>query len=184
MNDDQGDADLFEPVYSPRRVRFWLRHWTALEALAEDPAASAGEGERLSREWELLRDRRGIDCLCAEIREWPELPMSPGGGRTFGSAEHPWSDLIVDLERGVEDGLLRSSALCWRITRDICAEMGLTMLGRWEFRYSVAVGHAGELVRSPRLDSMPTFDQAARLVARELGWIAPIRGGALVGGRA
>lgn len=168
---DQVDADLFEFVYSPRRVRFWLRHWCALEALAESPSTSEGEAERLRREWELLQDRRGFDCLCRQVREWPEVPASPGGGRHMASAEHPWSDLIVDLERGAEDGLLRSPALLWRVTRDICAEMGLVMLERWQWRYSVASGHAGETIRKPILDPAPTFDQAAHIMAHHLGWL-------------
>jgi hypothetical protein len=180
MTDDQADADLFEPVYSPRRVRFWLRHYVALQALAEDATPSAGEAERLGREWALLQDRRGIDCLCAEVREWPEVPASPGGGRSFGSAERPWSDLIVDLQDGVERGLLHSEALCWRVTHNICAEMGMRMLERWESYEAPLHGHTGHGCRKPQLDHSPTFDQAARLIARALGWIQPIRGGAVM----
>lgn len=160
------------PAYSPKRIRFYLRHIPALESLAENPAASAGEGERLGREWTLLLDRRGLDCLCREIHDWPEIPASPGGGRHFESGEHPWSDTLADLERGVEDALLHADPLSWSVTRSICAEMGLTMLSCWQWRYSVAHGFGGETVRRPILDTRPTFDMAVRLMAAELGWVS------------
>jgi hypothetical protein len=170
----QPDADLLAPTYSPRRIRFFLRHLAALEALAQSPSTSAGEAERLGREWELLQDRRGparADCLCHEAIAWPDVPASPGGGRHMESAEHPWSDLLADLAHGVEWGLLRSDALCWRITHDVCAEMGMSMLVRWESYEAPLHGHPGQGCRKPLLDPSPTLGMAARLVAFELGWV-------------
>lgn len=178
MVDPTPDADLFEPVYSPHRVRFWLRHWDELETLADAPRTSAHLAEHLQREWFLLREDPKIDCLCAELHDAdqravdPACAHAPAGGGSFKAGAHTASQIRADLELAAN-----ALPLVWRVTPIIFSLQG--RLGQWEFRFAVSRGMAGQRptpAMLSSLDASTTFYDAARRMARSLGWTPPIRG--------
>ena len=68
--------DVFEPIYSPRRIEFWLAHWEELYALVTTPKSSAHNAEHLNREWMMLQPRLRF-CLCAEAHAFDSMASDP-----------------------------------------------------------------------------------------------------------
>jgi hypothetical protein len=69
--------DVFEPVYSPRKVEFWLDHWEELDTLVESPKSAAHIAEHLNREWVMLQVRMKT-CLCKELHASDAAAVDPG----------------------------------------------------------------------------------------------------------
>lgn len=76
-----------EPTYSPRRIRFLLLHYSALE------------GDGLAREWALVReDRRPLDCLCSWLNTQPTPAQSYSARLVCGPDDHTASHIRSDLD--------------------------------------------------------------------------------------
>jgi hypothetical protein len=98
MSGDYGD--VFEPIYSPRRVEFWLAHWEELDTLVHSPKSAAHIAEHLNREWWLIQSRYA-SCICKELHDADTLAVDPacahmpGGGaaRSMHTALCIFSDL-------------------------------------------------------------------------------------------
>ncbi len=161
---DEAIEDLASSPPSPRRIVFWIRHWAALEGIAENPRASQGEAERCRREWIMLRDERGT-CLCARAVQWSSAEEAPSSSGWYGPSKRWASELKADLERAAE-----ALPACWRVTAAIMQVMGVEMWGRWRFRYSVAHGRGGDYSQAPTLDDRPSLWDAAHAMAETLGW--------------
>ncbi len=163
---DQAESELRLDAYppSPRKVTFYLFHWASLETIAETPSSAIGEAACLQREWELLKDRRGV-CACREAIDWPTNAATPGSSHYRGPSRKWASDLRADLERAAE-----ALPACWRVTAAIMQVMGVEMWGRWRFRFSVEHGRGGDYSQAPALDDRPSLWDAAGLMAEVLGW--------------
>ena len=159
--------DLFEVTYSPRKIRFFLAHAEEVEVMALYPRQSRDTAARQIWEWQQLQDRRGLDCMCSE-NAGPDYGEAPTGGGPLGSGSHRASLVQGDLETAA-----LALPLNWEITRRICAVLGTLTLKTWEKRYVQRHGFPA------RLDLAPSISGASVLMAKSLGWVSPIRGGAL-----
>lgn len=146
---------MFEPVYPPRKVEFWLEHWEELETLAYSPKASAHIAEHLNREWFLLQVRMKV-CMCAEMADDPYCQVSPGGGDYRAGAE-TIRCVVADLAQAADK--LPSN---WFATHKIWQQMAMPMreIERRSRQYETR-------------EREPLFARhiALRRMARALGWI-------------
>ncbi len=163
---DQAESELRLDAYppSPRKCLFYLAHVASLETISETPSTARGEAMALQREWELLRDRRGL-CLCREAIDWGSNLPTPGSSGYHGPARQWASDLLADLSRASEQ-----LPACWAVSARIARTLGVEAYGRWQFRFSVAHGTAGDYSQAPALDDRPSLWDAGRAMAEVLGW--------------
>lgn len=117
--------DVFEPVYSPRKVEFWLHHWEELDTLVHSPKSSAHIAEHLNREWILLQVRLRT-CLCQEAHAVdsravdPACAHMPSGGGSFNAGSETVRCVMADLRRAAD-----TLPPTWLSTRQIWVEQGL-----------------------------------------------------------
>lgn len=163
------EASLWQPTYSPRRVRFYLAHWAEVEAIAQSPASAANLRAYLQREWELLHGARGRTCLCP----MEHAPHAETLGRSgFGDGAHGAAHVLADLARAAD-----ALPVDWAVTRLIARTMGRERL--WGMAYCAAHALPASFPLAPILDPDPTLHDATLAMARTLGWVSPIRGGSL-----
>jgi hypothetical protein len=158
--------ELFDGGYSPRRIRFYLSHWSALRGIAEHPSAGRGELDALRREWELVNNDPNIMGICAcerrgFYRSTPEEYLR-GSSYTPEGADNV-SALLADLERAAD-----ALPIHWRATRWIFERQQRADV--WAARLST---HRQMGLPRPqdRLIEPPDSDhQALGMMARTLGW--------------
>jgi len=99
--------DPFEPVYSPKKIYFWLAHWEELYTLVHTPKSSAHIAEHLNREWELLLPRLRY-CLCHELHAVdsravdPACSHEPSGGGSYKTGPETALCIYADLIKASE----------------------------------------------------------------------------------
>lgn len=116
--------DLFDGGYGPRKIRFLLGHWAAIDALVHWPQYARDAVEGLVREWALLADEARwdhLDCLCSRLNESPRparflSSTAQGPSVPAGIATH--ADIVRAADR---------LPLPWRGTRHV-----YDLMGSWE----------------------------------------------------
>lgn len=157
--------DVFEPVYTPRKIEFWLDHWEELDAIAHTPKSAAHIAEHLAREWFMLQGRMKA-CLCKELHDVdvmavdPACSHEPSGGGAYRSTASSALCIVADLRSAAD--LLPPE---WLATRTIWHQQGL------------GIPEIGRKVRAWRnnhvgFEREPVFARsiAVRRMARQLGW--------------
>lgn len=120
--------DVFEPVYTPRKVEFWLDHWEELDVLMHSPKSSAHIAEHLAREWFLLEVRNKA-CLCKELHDVdskasdPACSHTPSGGGSFQSKASTALCIVADLRQAADE-----LPAVWTATRQIWQQQMLSRL--------------------------------------------------------
>lgn len=152
--------DVFEPVYSPKRIEFWLAHYDELLELVFSGKTSAHIAEHLNREWFLLQSRLR-HCLCKELHAVDSLAVDPGcthspSGGSYRQGPETALCIMADLSRAAE-----SLPATWLATQKIWDEQRLDRQRRDALR-----------ARTRILEREPIWARsvAIRRMALELGW--------------
>lgn len=160
-------GDVFDPIYSPRRIEFWLDHGEELETLAYSPKSSAHIAEHLNREWTLLQVRLKT-CLCRELHDAdsaavdPSCSHSPTSGAGFRAGPETALCILADLRRAAD-----TLPPGWLATRKIWSQLMVTdinaRLAHWRKRV-----HAG----SAGVEREPAYARGVAIyrMAEVLGW--------------
>lgn len=160
--------DPFEPIYSPRKIEFWLAHWEELYSLVTTPKSSAHNAEHLNREWMLLQPRLRF-CLCLEAHAIDSMAVDPGcthepTGGSFRVGGETVLCVYADLKRAASmlpPGWLSTHRI-WREQMVSDAEINLRV---FTWRQAVRAGSA--VVEREPVFSRPV---AVNRMATSLGW--------------
>jgi hypothetical protein len=157
------EIDPFEPVYSPKKIEFWLAHFEELVTLVQSGKSSAHIAEHLNREWFLLQARLRY-CLCKEEHDADTLAVDPActhspSGGTFRQGPETALCILADLRRAA-DRLPPN----WVATQRIWAEQFFDE--RLIARRRLVAHRVGAYEREPVF----ARTVAIRRMARELGW--------------
>lgn len=161
--------DLFDGGYSPRRIRFYLSHWSALLGIAEHPGAGRGELDALRREWELVNSDATVMGVCACERRgfYRSTPAeyARGGGYRSEGADNV-AVLLADLEYAAD-----ALPIHWRATATIFHAQQRADV--WAARLATH-----RMLGMPRpqdrgIEPSDGEHRALGMMARTLGWETP-----------
>lgn len=159
MTEHVGD-DAFEPVYTPKRIEFFLAHWEELLSMVFDGKSSAHIAEHLNREWMLLQSRMRY-CLCGELHDADTRAVDPACSHSpsVGSHRHgPETALCIyaDLRRAAD-----SLPASWLVSHRIWTEQCMP---------SKEIQRRAQTDRDREREPIFARSVAIRRMARELGW--------------
>lgn len=160
--------DPFEPVYSPKKIEFWLAHFEELITMVQSGKSSAHIAEHLNREWFLLQARLRY-CLCQEVHNAemravdPACLHEPSGG-TYRQGPETALCILADLRKAA-DALPPSWITTQKIWHEQMVPARQIALRREQWRAKVKAGAEYE-------EREPAFARtiAVRRMARDLGW--------------
>lgn len=161
---------LFDDVYPPGLIAFYLAHWQELRELSLGMSAS-DTAEYLRREWELIQSRRSDSfrplaqrrkvCLCDEAHEWTATPRGGGG---LGDAAGRTRRLLADLEQAAD-----TLPVPWQATERVYRQQH-----RYSIPYRVRLWRYRQNVEVRDVDRQPEPEGSYRLclrrMAEALGW--------------
>lgn len=160
--------DLFDGGYSPRRIRFYLSHWSALRGIAEHPSAGRGELDALRREWELVNSNATVMGICAcerrgFYRSTPEEYLR-GSSYTPEGADNV-AALLADVERAAD-----ALPIHWRATWWIFQQQGRDAI--WAARLATHRMLGLQRPQDRGIEPPDSEHRALGMMARTLGWRA------------